>query len=254
MNQTLSILIVDDHPAMCKTLQDILADEGYRVTTAMSGNAALQVCERQEFDVILMDVRMPDVNGVEVFRRLKNNAVGARVIMMSAYSVEELKKEALKEGAIAFLKKPVEVEFVLKLIQGVEQPPVLIVMDDPQERQHLAAHLIEQRYRVYTVGKPEEALELARQIRFHIILIDTKLYTMSALELYLALKEITPTSVTILFAETDETFLKQAKEAVKHNVYTFLTKPLDLDNLFAILEIIKHQRDSNFLEKPGGSP
>jgi two-component system response regulator HydG len=253
MESLLSILIVDDHPAMCQTLQDILEDEGYVVTAVQSGKAALDICQQEEFDVILMDVRMPDLNGVEVFRELKNYACDTRVIMMSAYSVEELKKEALKEGAIAFLQKPVDVGFVLKLIQGTEYPPVLIVMDEQQEREHLAVQLREHRYRTYTVGAPEEALELARQIRFHVIMIDTKLHSMSALELYLALKEITPTSVTILFAETDEIFLKQAEEVVKRCAYTFLTKPLDLDKLFSILETIQRQRYSNFLEKPGGS-
>ncbi len=253
MNQTLSILIVDDHPAMCRTLQDILEDEGYMVTAVSSGKAAVRICQEQTFDVILMDVRMPDLNGVEAYRQLKNYAIGTRVIMMSAYSVEELKKEALKEGAIAFLQKPVDVEFVLKLIQGAEQPPVLLVMDDRRERESLAVRLTDHRYRTYTVGTAEDALELARQIRFHVILIDTQLHTMSALELYLALKEITPTSVTILFAETDETFVRQAEEAVKHCAYTFLTKPLDLDKLFSILETIQRQRYSDFLEKPGGS-
>jgi DNA-binding NtrC family response regulator len=250
---TLSILIVDDHPAMCQTLQDILEDEGYTVKAVQSGNAALKICETCEFDVILMDVRMPDLNGVEVYRQLKNHACNTRVIMMSAYSVEELKKEALKEGAIAFLQKPVDVEFVLKLIQGTEYPPVLIVMDEQQERENLAGQLREHHYRIYTVGTPGEALELARQIRFHVIMIDTRLHSMSALELYLALKEITPTSVTIMFAETDEAFIKQAEEAVKRCAYTFLTKPLDLDQLFSILETIQRQRYSNFLEKPGGS-
>jgi two-component system response regulator (stage 0 sporulation protein F) len=250
MKQTLSILIVDDHPAMCRTLEDILADEGYMVTTVASGQAAVQVCQEQEFDVILMDVRMPDLNGVDTYRQLKNYALGARVIMMSAYSVETLKKEALQEGAIAFLKKPLDVEVVLKLVRGSEHPPVLLVMDQQKERESLAAQLKNRRYRTYTTGTPEEALELARQICFHVIMIDTHLHAMSALELYLALKEITPTSVTILFAETNETFIKQAEEAVKRCAYTFLTKPLDLDKLFSILEIIKQQLYSDLLEKP----
>lgn len=250
MERTLSILIVDDHPAMRQTLQDILEDEGYAVTTASSGRTALALCQQQTFDVLLMDVRMPDLNGVEVFRELKNQAFTSRVIMMSAYSVEELKKEALEEGAIAFLQKPVDVAFVLKLIEDTEHPPLLVVMDNQEERELLAARLKQQRYRTYTTGTPQAALELARQIQFHVIMIDTKLHAMSALELYLALKAITPKSVTILFAETDESFIKQAEEAVKHSVYTFLTKPLDLERLFAILETIRKQVYSDFLEKP----
>lgn len=250
MKKSLSILVVDDHPGMCMTLRDILEEEGYRVATATSGRQALEICANQTFDLVLLDVRMPDLNGVEVFRELKNYAVDSRVIMMSAYPVEDLKRDALREGAIAFLEKPVDVEFVLKLIQDAEQPPVLVVMDDRTERETLAAELKTRKYRTYTVGAPEDALELARQILFHIILIDTKLHNMSALDLYLALKEITPKSVTVLFAETDEKFVRLAEEAVRRSAYTFLTKPLDLDKLFAILEIIQKQVYSDFLEKP----
>lgn len=117
----LSILIVDDHAGMRKTLQDILEDESYRVQIASSGAEAIEMCHQQRFDIILMDVRMPGLNGVEAFRRIKNFSEGTRVIMMSAYSVDELKREALEEGAIAFLQKPVDVEKVLTLIKETEQ-------------------------------------------------------------------------------------------------------------------------------------
>ncbi|MFQ5770107.1 MAG: response regulator, partial [bacterium] len=147
MDQTLSILIVDDHPGMCRTLKDILADEGYKVNTVSSGKEAIKTCKKQHFDVILMDVRMPDLNGVGTYRKMKNYTMGTRVIMMSAYSVEELKKEALQEGAIAFLQKPLDIEKTLNLIREAKQPPVLIVIDDKDERETLAAKLTEHNYR-----------------------------------------------------------------------------------------------------------
>jgi len=253
MTTPLSILIVDDHENMQSTLRDILEDEGYQVVTASSGVEAIEWCQQQKFDVILMDVRMPDLNGVEVFRRIKNLAEGARVIMMSAYSVEDLKREALKEGAIAFLQKPLDVEMVLKLIEQTEHPPVLIVMNNQQERDQVVTELKQHQYRVYTTNTAEEALELAKQIRFHVIMIDTGLTPMNGLELYLALKQITPTSVAIMLAETNRSFLQQAEEAVKQNAYTFLMKPLNLDKLMSILEAIQRQRNSHFIEKPGES-
>ncbi len=253
MTTPLSILIVDDHENMQTTLRDILEDEGYQVVTASSGAEAIEWCHQQKFDVILMDVRMPDLNGVEVFRRIKNLAEGARVIMMSAYSVEDLKREALKEGAIAFLQKPLDVEMVLKLIEQTEHPPVLIVMNNQQERDQVVTELKQHQYRVYTTNTAEEALELAKQIRFHVIMIDTGLTPMNGLELYLALKQITPTSVAIMLAETNRSFLQQAEEAVKQNAYTFLMKPLNLDKLMSILEAIQRQRNSHFIEKPGES-
>ena len=253
MNQRLSILVVDDHPTMQSTLKDILEIEGYEVNTANSGLEAIDICQQQDFDVILMDVRMPDLNGVETYRRIKDFSKGARVIMMSAYSVDELKREALKEGVIAFLQKPLDVDMVLKLIEQTEHPPVLIVMGEKGERAALVTELRQHHYRVYTTNTATEALELARQIRFNVIMIDTKLTPINGLELYLALKKITPTSIAIMLAETDKTFLQQAEEAVKQNAYTFLSKPLDLDRLMAILEAVERQRNSNFIEKPGGS-
>ncbi len=253
MNPSLSVLIVDDHAGMRRTLEDILDDEGYEVVTASTGTDAIETCKKQRFDVILMDVRMPGLNGVETYRQIKNYSIGTRVIMMSAYSVEELKKEALQEGAIAFLQKPLDVEKTLKIIKQAEHPPVLIVMDNKEERELLAEKLSEQNYRTYTTSTSEEALELARQIRFNLIMIDTKLHTMNGLELYLALKKVTPTSITIMLAETEENFLNQAEEAVKHNAYTFFKKPLDLDKLLTVLKQIQRQQVSDILEKPGES-
>ncbi len=118
---------------MCATLQDILENEGYEAHVALTGAEAIAQCQARRFDVILMDVLMPDLCGVEVYRRIKTLAPDTRVIMMSAYSVEDLKREALAAGAIAFLPKPLEVEVVLRLVQEVKSPPVLLVMGDPDE-------------------------------------------------------------------------------------------------------------------------
>ncbi len=253
MRTDISLLIADDNPAMLTTLRDILEEEGVHVMTAASGMEAIAICRKNRFDVILLDVRMPDINGVETYRRIKEISEGTRVIMMSAFSVEELKREALKEGAIAFLQKPVDVEKLLKIVNEAEHPPVLLVMDDEKERERLFTRLSKESYRIYLSESAEEALELARQIRFNLIMIDTRLHTMNGLELYLALKKITPTSITILFAETEDASLKQAEEAVRQCAYTFLEKPLDIDKLLLILSTIKKQQNSNLLEKPEGA-
>ncbi len=82
-------------------------------------------------------------------------------------------------------------------------------------------------------------------------MIDTRLATMNGLDLYLALKEITPTSVTIMLAETDPQFIEQAEEAVRRSAYTFLRKPLDIEHLLQLLDHIQRQLCSNMTDKPG---
>ena len=94
----LKTLIVDDHLGMRTTLKDILEDFGYNVSSAASGEEAIKICEDIDFDVILMDVRLPGINGVEALKRIKRHSKDTRVIMMSAFSMEELKRKAIDEG------------------------------------------------------------------------------------------------------------------------------------------------------------
>ena len=110
------ILIVDDEKNMRTTLADILVGEGFDVTMAESGEKALKLCGRQDFDMVLMDVRMPGIDGLEAFRRIRKKKSQTRVIMMSAYAVDHLERAALAEGAVAFLRKPLDPERMLLLL------------------------------------------------------------------------------------------------------------------------------------------
>ncbi|HEX9923312.1 MAG TPA: response regulator [Anaerolineae bacterium] len=116
MEPTLSILVVDDHPAMGSTLYDILEDLGYRVTIARTGHAAIEQCLAREFDVVLMDVRMPDLNGVETYQRIKTIAAETQIIMMSA-DVEDV----VKQNAYSILKKPLDIDNLLSMLDRIQQ-------------------------------------------------------------------------------------------------------------------------------------
>jgi len=110
------VLVVDDEQNMRTTLADILADEGFEVGTAESGERAVKLCRRAEFDTVLMDVRMPGIDGIEACRRIREIRPDVRVILMSAYSVEQLVEDSLREGVVAFLRKPLDAERLLALL------------------------------------------------------------------------------------------------------------------------------------------
>lgn len=113
------ILIVDDELGVRETLADLLEDDGYEVATAVSGEMAVEMCSEHRYDVILMDVRMPGIDGVEAFRRIRRHQPDVHVIIMTAYSTEELEQQALAEGALAFLHKPLGLSKVFELISEV---------------------------------------------------------------------------------------------------------------------------------------
>jgi len=116
MAKSTRILIVDDEKNMRATLTDILSDEGYQVDAVDSGEAAVERCRSTPYNVILMDVRMSGISGVDAFREIRGFGHAGRVILMSAYPLDEQKEAALEEGAAAFFPKPLNIESVVALI------------------------------------------------------------------------------------------------------------------------------------------
>ena len=249
-NQSEKILIVDDEENMRRTLADILIDEGYQVITAATGEEAVRLCLKDIYRVILMDVRMPGIDGVEAFRQIRRHQEGIRVILMSAYGIKALKEAALDEGAIAFLSKPLDLEKVIDLISEVKETAILVVEDDEPTAELLRMNLKEQGYRVKIVKSSHDALELVEQIRFDLVFLDVNLPSINGLELYLAIKEITPTTVAIMISGMEKEFEQIAREAVRRNAYTIVKKPLDIDHILGLLQRITSKRISGDHRKP----
>jgi CheY-like chemotaxis protein len=111
-----SILVVDDNVNLARTTAMILKCKGYAVTTASNGGEALEKVKHQAFAIILMDIKMPVMNGVDTYKNIKVIRPEAVVIMMTAYAVEELIQEALAEGAYGVLYKPLDIEALTALI------------------------------------------------------------------------------------------------------------------------------------------
>lgn len=112
------IIIVDDDIGMSETIKDILDELGYDVNVANDGYKAIEMIKKKFYNVVLMDIKMPGINGVETFKKIKEISSSERVIMMTAYSVEDLIKEALNEGAYGVIHKPFDINEVIELIEN----------------------------------------------------------------------------------------------------------------------------------------
>jgi two-component system response regulator AtoC len=117
----LSLLIVDDDEAMRDTLSDVLKKKGYEVSVASSGNDALLAIRKNIVDLIVLDMRLPDLDGIEVLKRVKEFDTEILVIMMTAYSDVQTAVSAMKSGAYHYINKPFELEELKLLIEkGLE--------------------------------------------------------------------------------------------------------------------------------------
>ena len=117
-----SILIVDDQPGIRMLLEEVFSKEGYRTLTAGSGKEALDVFAVERPDLVLLDMKIPGMDGIEILKRMKQECERVQVVMMTAYGELDLVEEAKTWGAVRHFTKPFDVfelrETVKKLLDG----------------------------------------------------------------------------------------------------------------------------------------
>ncbi|MGQ9665237.1 MAG: sigma-54-dependent transcriptional regulator [bacterium] len=112
------ILIVDDERKICEILKDILEGEGYNIDFVLSGYDAIKKIQKDSFDLVLLDIKLPDIDGLNVLKRIKEINAEIGVVMISAFGTVSLAVEALKNGADDFIEKPLETKRILTFIKN----------------------------------------------------------------------------------------------------------------------------------------
>ena len=121
MRDTASILVVDDNPSMAKTLADIMSIKGFEVHAAYSGLEALAILQSQPVDILLTDVVMPDMNGVELYRATREIFPKLITIFMTAYAADDIIHQGMAEGIKTVLTKPLDIDFTLTLFSAYKR-------------------------------------------------------------------------------------------------------------------------------------
>ena len=118
MADKLRILIADDEEGIRESLGLILINE-YDVAFAKDGEEAVAKMSREPFALVLLDIKMPKLDGLDIVKRFQGNGRHAPIVMLTAYQSVELAKEAIKLGAVDYLPKPFEREQVLRAVHSV---------------------------------------------------------------------------------------------------------------------------------------
>jgi two-component system, response regulator, stage 0 sporulation protein F len=112
-----TILVIDDQPGIRRLLTEVLAEEGYGVDTAANGFEGIQKVKEAMPQLILMDMKMPGMDGIETLRELKKMGQADKVIMMTAYGELELVNQARELGAYAYITKPFDIIALCTIIR-----------------------------------------------------------------------------------------------------------------------------------------
>ena len=118
------ILVVDDDKLVLMTLKRLLRMEGYDVTTALSGAAALRHIDEEDFDLNIVDVKMPEMNGIETVKEIRKHLMDKKKnlipeIFITAYAKEEIYREALLLDAAGYIEKPFDIKSLLNITKTI---------------------------------------------------------------------------------------------------------------------------------------
>ncbi len=122
----MNILIVDDERAIRNSLKEILGDEGYDVDVAESGPAALEMVDKEKYNVIFCDIKMPGMDGVEVLDKMIADGVESAIVMISGHGDIGTAVDCIKKGAFDFIQKPLDLNRVLITIKNASERTVLV--------------------------------------------------------------------------------------------------------------------------------
>ncbi len=118
MNEKPQILVVDDNPPMTDTMVDILKIKGYIAYAAYSGAQALDILRDNQVDLLLTDAKMPDMNGVELYREARKVHPDLITFLMTAYAADDIIDKGLVEGIRTVLNKPLEIDHLLMMLSA----------------------------------------------------------------------------------------------------------------------------------------
>lgn len=246
MAEKTSIMIVDDDTGMSRSMALTLKRKGYEVTVANSGAEGIEHVKTRPFDIIFMDIKMPLMNGVEAFEKIREIRPDAVVMMMTAYALEELIQRALEEGAYGVIHKPLDIDYMITKIDEVKKRNegmlLMVVDDDPSITMSLKNILVRKGHQVSVASTGEEAIELAKVQEPDVLFIDMKLPTINGLQTYLEIKKIRPDAVGVIITAYRQEVSELVDAAIEKSAYSVLYKPFDIEALLSIVGEIEKKK------------
>jgi DNA-binding NtrC family response regulator len=243
-------LLVNDDPAFLASAAKALQRRGICITTAKSGEEARSVFEASAFDVVVLDLTMPDVDGYQLFHELRQRSTATQFVVLSGHEDAQRSFEMSHDRLFAYLTKPCEVEVLAALIYraaGMEQPVtksnrnrslgyrVLLVDDEEAFLASMRKVLTRRGFDVLTATSGEEGLALLTAHDIDVAIVDLKMPGLGGMEVLSQIKREKPAVEVILLTGLGEPV--PAIRGMLQEAFDYLLKPYEPDELALKIEV-----------------
>lgn len=238
------LLLVDDEAEFLEATAAALGRRGFDVLTARDGYEALGTLCAEHVDVVVLDVKMPGIDGVEVFERVRRAYPGLPVIMLTGHGTVQQAFETSRRGAFDYLAKPCDMERLAQSARraatsrrahvpaapsGAEAVRLLLVDDEAELLDALSQSLARRGIRVTPARGGVAALEAMRYQTFDVAILDLKMPGIDGLDLLRRIKVLQPSVEVIVL--TGHATVEEAVEGLREGAHDFLGKPQSVGEL-----------------------
>ena len=241
MNEGCRILIVDDEIDGAESVRDALEMAGHSVVSVNSGFAAMDELAKNQYDVVLLDIRMPVMDGVETFDRVKGtcNENDTTVIMMTAYSLDRTVHRALANGIYTVLDKPLDISALDQELRQVRaRPLVTLIDDDPSIRAALEVMIRGAGFRVRGFESGSHAVHWIKSRIAEIIILDLQMPGMDGIETLRAIRAANPESKVVILTSHAGKFFDRLTAFEPGEITGCFDKPFNPSALIQHLNVI----------------
>lgn len=188
----IKILTVDDEPDICEHVKEVFSKLGYEVFIALNGKDALSIVKKENPKIVLLDILMSGMSGLEVLRQIKEIEPSTKVIMLSVADDPDTKAKAKQLGAGSFLRKPfiddkLEDEVILKVseLAQEEEPARILIVDDEEGIRDSLREFLSKRFecRIEEAGNGKQALDLLRKDKYDLLFLDIRMPGISGMDI-----------------------------------------------------------------------
>jgi len=231
------ILVVDDDQDFAASLAELIREQGCNVTLASSSMEALALFDRQPFDLVFLDLKMPGISGVECFIKLRKRHPDAQVIITTGFCDDRELQKAFNNGLYAVLGKPIDIDHLNTILSNLKSTPVILVADDDAICSHAVSGMLRRKgYRVSLARDGREALDKVLQGNIGMMILDLYMPAMNGYEVCLELKKAGRSLPTILTTAYPDSELMKFDILAGFSTDACLMKPIQPERLYKTID------------------
>ena len=234
----IKMLVVDDEPGVCDVIKKTFTYIGFSVFSATTAKKANVVIEKERPQIIFLDIIMPDIDGIDLLKEIKQKYPDTIVLMVTAKHDEATRNAAISAGADEFITKPFSRNYLRDVVvqkigdvlneKGHMQVPTLLLVDDEAEFRKTIKDFIGNRYEcvIEEAAEGTAAIEAVERIKPDIIFLDIKMPGLSGIDVIAQIKEISPLSRIIVVSAWKSA--EVVSQAIAKGATDYISKPVSL--------------------------